>query len=129
MGSDNQTPMVERHQTRADQVVAMAKFGLGEKADGEAALLRLRSSGEADTRFRVPAVLAWQGDSEAAFERIDAILDGIETTSPKPGQDLREAWVEMLLSPFLAPLRNDPRWQDIRERTHRGKALPLLAGQ
>src|SRR5690606_2377746 len=88
----------------------------GNDAEARAAFLRLESSQEPEARLRVPEVLAWRGESQAAFERLETILDDIEATSPRREWDLRIAWEEIHISPFLAPLRDEPRWQEIREQ-------------
>lgn len=100
--------------------LALVQAGLGRRAEAEAALAAART---ADMRQRGrfhPAVaraeiLALLGDRDAAFAALDAVR--VPHASLPAGRLERDALASARTSLFLAPLRDDPRWQRWLEAT------------
>lgn len=90
------------------QARALAYSGLGRSEDADAALRALLESPQPPDPIRVAEVFAYRGERDRAFEWLHAALE-----SDSSGQCARRAcWpLEMAReSPFLEPLRSDPRW-------------------
>jgi serine/threonine protein kinase/tetratricopeptide (TPR) repeat protein len=84
--------------------VAIASHELGRPPEFESAFQELREEwGEAAPEL-VASVYAYTGDVDAAFEWLDRVT--FEVADPS----------ELIFSPFLANLHDDPRWTAFRER-------------
>jgi TolB-like protein/DNA-binding winged helix-turn-helix (wHTH) protein/Tfp pilus assembly protein PilF len=90
--------------SRTDQIVAL----VGEPDDARAAYQRLLSCAAARCRFWLAEVAARRGDTDAAFELLDAAGHIDSATGVRADFTLAE---EAAVSPFLADLRADPRWR------------------
>lgn len=75
----------------------------------EAALRRLQADRSASGLVRLAELAAHRGDVGAAWERLDAVVDQLRAA---PVNDYRAhaTRIEILISPFLQRLRDDPRW-------------------
>lgn len=89
------------------QCVALAQHGLGDRAASDAALGELVAR-EPDAHAYMAAVVhAYRGDSSAAFDW----LGRNEAWCRRTGSVAAQCFANVVeRSPFLAPLRADPRW-------------------
>ena len=92
-----------------DRSLAMIYHELGQRELADAAFMRLRAADDLLAAFYVAEVLAQRGEMDKAIHS----LSGAITTS---GSDTRDrAYLQRsilsLLSPYLADLRSDERWQ------------------
>nr|MDJ0941749.1 hypothetical protein [Woeseiaceae bacterium] len=89
---------------RAHAGLAMAYFDLGRPGESDAQLATLIDGfGNAEPRS-VAMVHAWRNEKDTAFEWLDRYA-----AQDNPGQTL------LLLDPAFRNLRDDPRWQSLRE--------------
>jgi TolB-like protein/DNA-binding winged helix-turn-helix (wHTH) protein/Flp pilus assembly protein TadD len=86
---------------------------LGSSADAQAASARLDADRSALGHFLRAEIAAYRGDSELAFREIEAALDAHGVAASRLDFDLPQ---EIILSPFLRPLHDDPRWATLRAR-------------
>ena len=86
---------------------------LGSPAEAEAASARLAADRSALGHFLRAEIAAYRGDPELAFRELDAALRALEVAASRLDFDLQH---EIILSPFLRPLRDDPRWAALRAR-------------
>ncbi|MBK5097267.1 MAG: tetratricopeptide repeat protein [Gemmatimonadetes bacterium] len=86
--------------------MALAFHDLGRMAEFEAAFRELRDTWGERWPSEVAHVYAWIGDVDAAFEWLDR---GVLLNEDGLGSQY--------LRPLLAPLHEDPRWLEFRERT------------
>jgi tetratricopeptide (TPR) repeat protein len=92
-----------------DQALALVYPALGRQADGDAAFDRLLAEPGIDADIRVAEVLAHRGEIDEAFRRLAAARDEIRSD---PWTLRSDTWLSSLAgSPFLRPLRSDPRWR------------------
>lgn len=93
--------------------LALAYAGLGRTAQADATLTALIQSPRAPDPIRVAEVYAYRGQRDSAFQWLWVAIDGpVEQRCAQ-----RRCWpLEMAeRSPFLAPLRMDPRWESWTE--------------
>lgn len=91
-----------------DRARALLAFRQGKLAASDAALERLRRSGDPATPLHLAEVHAFRGEADAAFAALDAALaylSGLPSTV-----DARHAAVALRSSLFLRPLHGDRRW-------------------
>jgi TolB-like protein/Flp pilus assembly protein TadD len=92
-----------------DKALALVYPALGREADGDAAFNRLIAAPGIDTDIRAAEVFAHRGEIDEAFRRLAAARDEIHSD---PWTPEREQWLDdIAVSPFLRPLRSDPRWR------------------
>ena len=95
-----------------DRVIAMAAPVAGTLEEGAAALQRLESSDTRTSQAVLAEVLAFQGRHDEAFAALE------RATAAHSGDRFSSDWIDaqgiIQLSPFLAPLRSDPRWEGYR---------------
>jgi DNA-binding winged helix-turn-helix (wHTH) protein/tetratricopeptide (TPR) repeat protein len=90
--------------------LALAHHAAAHAADADAALNRLiEAYGRADP-VRVAEVYAFRGERERAFEWLARAADRAAVQGVPPLQP----WM-LRLSPFVAPLRDDPRWRQLTQ--------------
>lgn len=83
----------------------------GQSAESATALERLQSDSSAQGRILLAEIAAFRGDPEAAFASLAAAAERIRSAShTDPESDL---WIEVLISPFLRSLHEDPRWEPL----------------
>jgi DNA-binding winged helix-turn-helix (wHTH) protein/TolB-like protein/Tfp pilus assembly protein PilF len=82
---------------------------LDEVPGGAEALRRLQEDSSARGRVRLAELAAHRGDLDAAWEHLDAALAQLGG-APVNDYRAREARAAVLISPFLRPLSDDPRW-------------------
>ena len=92
-----------------DQALALVLPALGRDAEGKLAFESLVAAEGADAAIRVAEVHAWRGEVDQSFRWLETFRDKV----PRDTVSLMSAnWVDtIVLSPFLRPLRNDPRWE------------------
>ena len=90
---------------------ALALRALGRQAEYEAALGELRERWGDRWPSEVAHVYAWAGDADTAFEWLDQSVAQNE-----------DGLTNQFLRPILAPLHDDPRWQEFREQTGSSEA-------
>lgn len=89
-----------------DQCLALIYQGLGRSAESRERLDKLIETAGSSEPIRVAEVYAFRGETDNAFEWLDANRS-----------QLRIASVEYA-SPFLKPLQADPRWAQMMKRMH-----------
>jgi DNA-binding winged helix-turn-helix (wHTH) protein/Tfp pilus assembly protein PilF len=103
-------------------VSALAYEGLGRRAESDAELNALIESAGAADAFRIAEVYAHRGDADRAFEWLrTGDAHARETRWWNWGR--RPLWT-LPDSPFLQPLKSDPRW----DAWYAGAREPLRAG-
>jgi phosphoserine phosphatase len=82
---------------------------LAEPSASAEALERLQSDPLARSRFLLAEIAAFENDPDAAFAWLEEAVHRMQAA----GDDVAEfsASFEVLLSPFLRPLHDDPRWE------------------
>jgi TolB-like protein/DNA-binding winged helix-turn-helix (wHTH) protein/tetratricopeptide (TPR) repeat protein len=101
-----------------DLVLAMAAPVAGTPEEADAALERLRTADTRASNAMLAEVLAFQGHTDEAFAALERAVAG-STGTPRridvrreTAADWQRAANVIRVSPFLAPLRTDPRWAD-----------------
>lgn len=99
-----------------EQGLALAQYGIGKVGAADGALARLIALAEiagadAALRISVAEVHAFRGNEDLALQWIEKAL---EPTSPRQ-TNVARIWArhDILLSPFLRPLHNHVRWQQL----------------
>ena len=101
-----------------DAALAMAAPVAGTPEEAAAALQRLRSAGTRTSHAMLAEVLAFQGHADEAFAALEQAVTGSSgrprrvDVRKEPATDWQQAVDVISGSPFLAPLRSDPRWSD-----------------
>jgi TolB-like protein/DNA-binding winged helix-turn-helix (wHTH) protein/Flp pilus assembly protein TadD len=104
-----------------DQVLAMAAAVAGTQEEADAAMRRLESAGSRSSEAMLAEVLAFQGHGDEAFAALGRAVAGSwgkplrVDFRKEPANDWQRATNILRLSPFLAPLRSDPRWADFED--------------
>jgi len=106
-----------------DQVLAMSAPVAGTQEEADAAMQRLRSAGSRTSHAMLAEVLAFQGHGDEAFAALERAVAG-SWGNPRridfrkePATDWEQAMDIVRVSPFLAPLRSDPRWAQFDDLT------------
>jgi len=86
---------------------------VGSPAEAEMAAMRLDADKSAVGHFLRAEIAAYRGDTELAFRELDAALRAHGTDASLLAFDLQH---EVILSPFLRPLHDDPRWDAVQAR-------------
>jgi TolB-like protein/DNA-binding winged helix-turn-helix (wHTH) protein len=107
-----------------DQCLALIEHARGRYAAADAALQRLAAASyDATDAFRVAEVFAYRGEHDSAFEWLEAGLDRIRDELRLLPEYPHERWwiyqIQLRGSPFLRPLRSEPRWQTLFEAGER----------
>ena len=89
--------------------LAIIHHELRQEAEADAALQRLLAIGGKEAAIRVAEVYAQRGQADEAIRLLFDVLDSPQRDAPEQ----RELWQcnVWLLSPYLAGLRSDARWQ------------------
>jgi TolB-like protein/DNA-binding winged helix-turn-helix (wHTH) protein/Flp pilus assembly protein TadD len=95
-----------------DRVLAMAAPVAGTPEQAAAAMQRLESADTRTSNAMLAEVLTFQGHHDEAFAALERAIAA--SSSDRLSNDWREAAQTIRLSPFLAPLRSDPRWEGYR---------------
>ncbi len=90
-------------------LVDQMRVMLADPAEASAAYQRLRAVDSAECHFLLAEISARHGDLDAAFESLAAARLIVRLKGPRETFQLRN---EIALSPFLGPLRADPRWKE-----------------
>jgi TolB-like protein/DNA-binding winged helix-turn-helix (wHTH) protein/Tfp pilus assembly protein PilF len=91
-----------------DAALALAGDAHGDRAASDAALARLSERPGSQAARRVAEVYAQRGDIEAAFRW----LEKGRREATGAGDLIDPVWLtDVRISPFLAPLHDDPRWR------------------
>jgi hypothetical protein len=88
----------------------MAAHGLGRREESDAALRELIEAAGAASADQIAELLAFRGDAAGAF---DWLARNREYCATAPGFLPQCLELHLVRSPFLASLRDDPRWSEI----------------
>jgi len=91
-----------------DQGMALIHFARGEVNESNAAIQRLSTGTDFDSAFYLTEIYSFQGDMDQSFRWLNEATDRILRTNPMV-QSMSDLKV-FKVCPFLAPLREDPRW-------------------
>jgi TolB-like protein/tetratricopeptide (TPR) repeat protein len=95
-------------------VLAAAGAGMGRNELARDAEARLRAGKRVAEAVRLAELLAYRNQREDALHWAEIAFDRL---GPSPDLSPQWQWLYTLrLSPFLQPLRDDPRWAEARER-------------
>jgi len=93
---------------RRDQGMALVHFGRDEKLEFRAAIERLSAGSDFDSAFYLTEIFSFKGDLDQSFlwlaEATDRVLAG------DPMMLNMDNLQKLFICPFLAPMREDPRW-------------------
>ena len=84
--------------------IAAALHSLGRERESRDAQVRLERD-QPDAPFSIAGVRAWRGDADGAFEALDRAVDAGDPSL-----------TSINASPFLRPIRGDPRWKSLLRR-------------
>ena len=96
-----------------DHGLALLGDAAGRKAQADAALARLAARPAKPVDVRLAEVYAYRGMREQAFGALAGVAEAIELNDGAMASQLWSWQVEMRVSPFLRPLHDDPRWQQL----------------
>ena len=96
-----------------DQLTAL----LGEPPEADSALQRLRAADSAWAELLLAEISAFRQDEDGAFRHLEAALTRI-MSGPTAGDGT--GVIDILQSPFLRPLHDDPRWKQLNEAQDNG---------
>lgn len=91
--------------------LAIIHAALGSSTKAQAALESLAAGDSATTPYRFAEVYSWRGDADAAFHWLYRAGDPVQLRSLAARE--RQHANRHLMSPLLAPLRQDPRWHEL----------------
>lgn len=93
-----------------EQLEALSYFALGQREEADAALRRLTAHSSKSTAYRVAEVLAYRGETDAAFTWLERALRAQEGEC-----SIAECWPDEWVAalPLLRTLHTDPRWPAI----------------
>jgi TolB-like protein/DNA-binding winged helix-turn-helix (wHTH) protein/tetratricopeptide (TPR) repeat protein len=91
-----------------DQGMALIHFARGEQHEFKAAIERLAAGTDFDSAFYLAEIFSFQGDLDQSFLWLQEATDRVLQADPQ----VRNIFVlkKLIICPFLAPLRDDPRW-------------------
>jgi len=96
-----------------DQVLAKSNYALGRKDAAENAVNRLRARPGGDAAIRLAEVAACRGQPDAAF---DWLAKFNQRVTENENRMFLLPWEDRVrMSPWLRPLRDDPRWEPMIE--------------
>jgi tetratricopeptide (TPR) repeat protein len=96
-----------------DHALALLFHAEERKADADAALARLVAESSTPVDVRLAEVYAYRGMTEKAFQALQGVADAVRRNERAEASQLWSWQVEMRVSPFLRPLHDDPRWQQL----------------
>ena len=96
-----------------DHALALLFHAEGRKAEADAALARLVAESSTPVDVRLAEVYAYRGMTEKAFQALQGVADAVRRNERAEASQLWSWQVEMRVSPFLRPLHDDPRWQQL----------------
>lgn len=96
-----------------DHAFALLYHAEGRETDADAALARVVARASAPVDVRLAEVYAYRGMQEKAFKALLGVADAIERNERAEASQLWSWQVEMRVSPFLRPLHDNPRWQQL----------------
>jgi TolB-like protein/DNA-binding winged helix-turn-helix (wHTH) protein len=96
-----------------DHALALLGNAAGREAQANAALARLEAKPAKPVDVRLAEVYAYRGMREKAFDALRGVAEAIEQNDGAMASRLWSWQVEMRVSPFLRPLHDDPRWQQL----------------
>jgi TolB-like protein/DNA-binding winged helix-turn-helix (wHTH) protein/Tfp pilus assembly protein PilF len=93
---------------RRDQGMALVHFGRGEQPEFKAAVERLSTSSDFDSAFYLTEIFSFKGDLDQSFLWLAEATDRILEVDPmmRNMSNLQKLY----MCPFLASIREDPRW-------------------
>jgi TolB-like protein/DNA-binding winged helix-turn-helix (wHTH) protein len=91
--------------------LALLYFARGQSDAADQALESLALHAKQPVDIRLAEVYAFRGMRDRAFDTLDGLLDVIDRNAGPEASQLWSWQVELRVSPFLAPLHNDPRWK------------------
>jgi TolB-like protein/Flp pilus assembly protein TadD len=91
-----------------DKGLALVGHSLGRQAEADEAIHRLTARAGPRAALYLAEVYAWRGEIDEAFEWVARSADEERSDRQMWSVDI----TDMQASPFLRPLRNDPRWSE-----------------
>ena len=88
--------------------LALAEWGLGHKAESDAATAELERKYEHDSPYNLAYIYAYRHDADRVFAWLDKAIEYNDTGMHEVGR-----------LPMFDPVREDPRWQRLMERLGR----------
>jgi tetratricopeptide (TPR) repeat protein len=115
---DAASALIERWPASDDknQALAMISGATGRPAEADAAMQALKSQSTLVNAVRLAEVHAFVGDREEAFRALAATRGSATHDSWSSSPDSEWIW-RLNFSPFLRPLRSDPRWKQVHGST------------
>jgi TolB-like protein/DNA-binding winged helix-turn-helix (wHTH) protein/Flp pilus assembly protein TadD len=102
---------------RFEALLAMVWHSLGREAESQAAIERLAEDTSYAAAARLADVHAWRGEQELAWRWLGNARERLRGEFLE--HDFGWHWLTLtLLSPFLKPLHDDPRWVDLLNTDH-----------
>lgn len=109
-----------------DAVMAMAHFSLGHDRAADNATNRLLSRSSINAFLRMAELEAFCDNIDRSFARLQQMRDQLWSEA-EPFEVAMQS-IELRVSPFLAPLRSDPRWEQWFAERHLLSATETCRG-
>lgn len=93
---------------KRDQGMALIHFARGEISESNAAIKRLSTGTGFDSAFYLTEIYSFQGELDQSFRWLNEATDRVLQAKPM-SQSMDDLNI-FTVCPFLAPLREDPRW-------------------
>jgi len=94
-----------------DHGLALLYYAQGRHAEADAALNRLVARLGPPVDIRLAEIYAFRGMHDRAFATLQGLQNAVDRNAPTEASVLWSLQVELRVSPFMAPLHDDPRWQ------------------
>ncbi len=108
---------------RRDAVWSMLYYQAGNDGESDAALNRLKQTGDIESQVRITYVYAFRGETEAAFHSLEAASRAL--MSPSNADEAGFWFTELRASMFLQSLHTDRRWVEWETKTEKLLYDPL----
>ena len=94
-----------------DHGLALLYYAQGRHLEADAALNRLVARSAPPVDIRLAEIYAFRGMNDPAFETLQGLQNAVDRNAPSEASLLWSWQLELRVSPFMAPLHDDPRWQ------------------
>jgi TolB-like protein/Flp pilus assembly protein TadD len=96
-----------------DHGLALLYYAQGRHTEADAALNRLVARSGPPVDIRLAEIYAFRGMADRAFATLQGLKNAVDRNAPSEASLLWSWQVELRVSPFMAPLHDDPRWQTL----------------